>query len=486
MSRLPRREFLEQSLLATAAAAMVGTTAELSAEEKEDKSSKSPNERLNVAVIGVNGRGGSHIGGFSGRNDTAVTVICDADENVGKRKAESLSKKTKKEVRFEQDLRKVVEDPSIDIITIATPNHWHSLSSIWAVQNGKDVYVEKPVSHNVSEGRRVVQAAEKYGQIVQTGTQCRSMKGTIDAIEYVKSGAIGEVKLARGLCYKRRGSIGKRGNYDVPASVDYTLWQGPSQDHPLSRPRFHYDWHWQWEYGNGDLGNQGIHQMDIARWGLGVNQLCDSVVSYGGRVGYVDAGETANSQINVYQYGDKRIVFEVRGLPTAKLFGSNIGVIFQGTEGYVVLTSYTGGVALDKDQNVVKKFSGGGDHFGNFVKAVRSRKRSDLTADIEEGHLSSALCHLGNISYRMGQAVSLKELDERLQGDAEKAKTFKRFANHLTDNKVNLEETPLYLGQSLTLDGKKEIFTGELAEKANLKLTREYRKGFEVPEVKNL
>jgi predicted dehydrogenase len=482
MYKSSRREFLEQSMLAaTAALATGGAVAPRSLIARE-QASKSPNEKLKVAVIGVNSRGMSHVGDFSKRPDTEVAVICDVDKNVGGPKAESLQKAAGYPVRFVQDLRRVMDDKTIDIVTIATPNHWHALASIWAVQAGKDVYVEKPVSHNVSEGRRIVEFARKHGKIVQTGTQCRSSGGTVDAIAYIHAGKIGEVKLARGLCYKRRNSIGARGTYAPPASLDYDLWCGPAPMGPVTRPKFHYDWHWQWDFGNGDLGNQGIHQMDVARWGLKVSGLGDGVVSYGGRVGYVDAGETANTQICIHSYGDKRLVFEVRGLATKALRDATVGVIFEGTEGYVVQTSYSTSAAFDKDGNMVAKFTGGDDHFGNFLKAVRSRKISDLTADIEEGHQSSALCHLGNISYRLGKTATPKEISAALGNDAEAQETLERFQQHLAENTaVNLSETPLTMGRSLKVDGRNEVFVGEGAVEANPHLTRAYRKGYEVP-----
>jgi len=486
MSQPTRRDFLESSLFAAAAAALAGTTGARQA-FGEDKQSTSPNERIRVAVLGVRGRGGEHLRAYTDRKDTEVAVIVDPDESVGQARAKKVEEITGKAPAFVKDLRQVMDDKSINVVSIATPNHWHSLATIWAVQNGKDVYVEKPVSHNVSEGRRAVQAARKYGRIVQTGTQIRSSAGVQEAIKFVQSGGIGKVTLARGLCYKRRGSIGPRGTYEVPASVDYDLWCGPAPKNPLTRPKLHYDWHWQWDCGNGDLGNQGIHQMDISRWGLGVDDLGYSVTSYGGRLGYEDAGETANTQVSIHDYGDKRLVFEVRGLETAPLEGASVGVIFYGSDGYVVIPSYSAGAAFDKDKNLVKKFSGGGDHFDNFLAAVRSRKHEDLNADIEQGHLSSALCHLGNISYRLGQMLTAGEVAERLQGDKENAETFERVEEHLEANKVSLADAKvLHYGRSLKVDGKAEVFTGEGAAEANAMLTRDYRAPFVVPSEKDV
>jgi len=480
MTQFSRRQFLENSMFAAAAAAVAGGAPKmlLGAEAQQ---SKSPNERLGVAVIGVKGRGNEHLNayGHTDKYNIEVTHLCDTDTQWGMKRVEETAKRQGRKPKFVQDLRQVFDDPAVDVVSIATPNHWHALAAIWAIQAGKDVYVEKPVSHNVSEGRRIVEAARVHQKICQTGTQCRSMAGTIEAIEYVKAGKIGEVKVARGLCYKTRNSIGPKGEHAPPASVDYNIWLGPAPKKPVTRNQFHYDWHWFWDYGNGDLGNQGIHQMDIARWGLGVDGLSKRVLSYGGRFGYEDAGETANSQTVIHAYGDKTLVFEVRGLSTEPLRGAKVGVIFGGSDGYVVLTSYNGGAAFDLKGNMVKQFNGGGDHFGNFFTAVRSRNLSDLTADIEQGHLSSALCHLGNISYRLGSEVAAAEIPDRLKDYSGAAGDFERFSQHLADNKVNLERTRVRLGAALKLDPAAEKFVGN--SQADAMLTREYRAPFIVP-----
>lgn len=486
MSRFSRRDFLEDSLFAAAAAAMAsGLSRPAVAQEKQ---SSSPNEKLRVAVVGVNGRGGSHVAGFGKRQDCEIAAIVDVDATVGMRVAQGIEKTYGYKPEIYVDMRKCFEDKSIDIVSIATPNHWHALSAIWAIQAGKDVYVEKPVSHNVSEGRRIVEAARKYGKIVQTGTQSRSNPGMREAIDYIKGGKLGEVKLARGLCYKPRGPIGAPGNYDVPASINYDLWCGPAPMETLTRPKLHYDWHWQWNFGNGDLGNQGIHQMDIARWGLGEMDLGNTVESYGGRFGYKDAGETANTQVCIHEYqSGNRLVFEVRGLKTDDYRGAKVGVIFYGSEGYMVSPSYNGGVVYDKDGKEVTKFMSGGDHhhFDNFVKAVRSRKIEDLNAEILEGHLSSALCHVGNISYRLGNPTTSQQLTDHFQSDAEAGETLDRFLKHLQDNQVDPASTSITLGPKLTLAGT-ETFSGEMADKANPMLTREYRAPYIVPETKDL
>jgi len=475
-----RRAFLENSLLASAAALAAATPRMLFA---EDSPSSSPNEKLSVAVVGVRSRGKSHTGAFSKRPDTEITYICDADEQIGQAEVEDIAGRQGRRPKYVRDMREVFDDKSVDIVTTATPNHWHALTSIWAMQAGKDVYVEKPVSHNVSEGRRMVEAARKYNRICQTGTQSRSNPGMREMMEYLHSGAVGDVKVGRGLCYKPRGSIGPKGTYQPPQAVDYNLWCGPAPVKPLARPKLHYDWHWTWDYGNGDLGNQGIHQMDLARWGLGLDRLGDQVFSFGGRFGYDDAGETANTQVVVHDYGDKTLVFEVRGLETEALDGAKVGVIFYGTNGYLVTPSYDGGTHFDAQGKVVKSFNKGDDsyHFANFIKAVRSRKPEDLNADIEEGHLSSALCHLGNISYLLGDRVPVGEARERLKtvksGD-DLAAVYRRFEQHLAANGVPPEFTAVQFGRPLPFDAATETFRDAAL---NSWLTREYRAPFVVP-----
>ncbi|MFO0870067.1 MAG: Gfo/Idh/MocA family oxidoreductase [Pirellulales bacterium] len=479
MSDRSRRQFLEQSMWATATAVAAGSV-KVYAQEKQ---SSSPSEKLGVAVVGVKGRGGSHIGAFAGRKDTEILYVCDVDSEVGNQRADEIGKRQGgRRPTWEADLRKVLEDKRVDIVSIATPNHWHALGAIWSIQAGKDVYVEKPVSHNVSEGARIVEAARKYNRICQTGTQSRSNPGLAKAVEFVKSGKLGDVQVARGLCYKRRGSIGPKGEYAVPSNINYDLWLGPAPQAKVTRKQFHYDWHWQWAYGNGDLGNQGIHQMDIARWGLGVDKLCQGVLSYGGRLGYEDAGETANTQVVVLDYGPKSLVFEVRGLETKPYKGAGVGVIFECTKGYLVIGSYSSATAFDPAGEKIAEFTGEGDHFANFLTAVRSRKSSDLAADIQEGHLSSALCHLGNISYRLGTEVAASDVAAKIadyRSADNNRETLERTLSHLKDNNVDVGSARLRVGAALTLDPASETFVGN--EAANAHLSREYRAPFVVP-----
>jgi hypothetical protein len=298
-------------------------------------------------------------------------------------------------------------------------------------------------------------------------------------MDFLHAGKIGKVTLARALCYKLRGSIGPKTETPVPSGVDYDLWCGPAPVKPITRKSLHYDWHWQWDYGNGDLGNQGVHEMDRARWGLNKNTLPTAVFSIGGRFGYEDAGETANTQLCFFDYGDSQLIFEVRGLPTPKYQGAGVGVIYYGSDGYVVSDSYSHGTAFTKDGQVIREFKSGESHFANFVKAVQSRKFTDLNADIQEGHLSSALCHLGNISYRVGQTqkggATASDLNLGKEGD----ETYGRMLEHLKANKLDPAELSFHIGRRLKFEPSAERFVGDT--EADRMLTRDYRKGFEVP-----
>jgi predicted dehydrogenase len=444
-------------------------------------------EEIRAAVVGFNGRGRSHIQDLRGLQGVRLAALCDVDKKVLDRELKNCEAKGEK-VQGYTDFRKILENKDIDVVTFATPNHWHSLCAIWAVQAGKDVYVEKPVSHNVWEGRQLVRAARKYNRIVQAGTQCRSSDGIAEAIQWLREGNMGKIIRSRGLCYKRRPSIGKvTGPQPIPPDVDYDLWCGPAPKEPLMRTRLHYDWHWVWPTGNGDLGNQGIHQMDLARWVLGVTELSPRVWSVGGRLGYVDDGTTPNTQIVFHDYKPAPLIFEVRGLPENanssemdKYKGAGIGVVADCEGGRMLIPSYSDAIFYDKDGKKIKEFRGMKSHFQNFIDAVRSRKYTELKADVLEGHLSSALCHTGNISYRMGKTHSPEEIREAVKSDADLAESVGRMEEHLGDNKVDLHKTPATLGAVLKMDPKTERFLDHPG--ALRLLTREYRKPFVVPE----
>ena len=483
MDFFSRREFLDRSAILTAALA-AGTRTVSASEEPQSVKKGGANDKLRVAVIGVRGRGMSHVNGFAAKNNCEVVTICDCDEAVIKPALAAVEKAQKTTPKFEQDIRKVMEDKSIDIVSIATPNHWHALAAVWAMRAGKHVYCEKPATHNVHEGRLMVQASRKYKMVCQVGTQSRSTTGMREAIQYIHDGKIGKVSLAYGTCYKPRKSIGKvDAPTEPPKSMDYDLWCGPAAKLPVKRKGLHYDWHWTWEYGNGDYGNQGVHEADKARWGLNLPGLPTSVLSVGGRFGYVDDGETPNTLLSLYDYGTAQMLFEVRGLDTKDYKGAKVGNIWFGDKGYVVCPSYSSGIAYDPDGKKVLEFRGGSDqqHFDNFVKAVRSGKSSDLNCDVEEGHLSAALCHLGNISYRLGQSVPLGDITFRARKPA-LAEAFGRMKEHLADNKVDAKEAKCLLGRTLTIDPKTEKFVGGDVTKENAMLFREYRKGFDIVE----
>jgi predicted dehydrogenase len=480
MPKRNRRQFMEDSMLATAAAVAAGSGRSLFAEETP--SSRSPNEKLGVAVVGVRGRGKSHLGAFAGRRDTEVLYVCDVDRRVGGTRVEQVGKRQGRKPQLHEDLRRVLEDKRVDVVTIATPNHWHALMAIWAMQAGVDVYTEVPVSHNVSEGRRMVEAARKYTRICQAGSQCRSNPGMQRAMQFVASGRLGAVRLAHGVCYLRRKNLGPQGEYAVPESVNYDLWLGPAPEAPLIRPSLHYDWHWQWPYGNGDLGNQGYHQIDIARWGLGLHDVSGSVISCGGRFGKLDAGQTANTQVVFYDFGSQSLLFESRSLPSGRYRGNKSGVIFEGTDGFLVMSSYESGVAFDLDGRPLETFKGNGSHFESFLRAVRSRNLRDVSADIEEGHLSSSLCHTANISYRLGADACVSDVPNRfdaLPTSPALTAALERTLTHLADNQVDSDNALFCLGRPLRFDAASETF-GE-HKTANSLLSREYRRPFSVP-----
>lgn len=416
MDTISRRDFVKQ----TAAAA--GTLAFTTMSRGENQS---PNNTIRVAVAGVRGRGISHIEGFEALPGVEVVALCDVDENILGATAEKYESKTNRKLKRYRDFREVCDDKEIDAISIATPNHWHSLMGIWAMQAGKDAYVEKPCSHNIYEGRKLVEAARKYNRMCQHGTQGRSCPAIREAIQKLHEGVIGEVYMARGLCYKWRPSIGKvDGPQPIPKGIDYNLWLGPAQEKPLMRKNLHYDWHWQWDYGNGDMGNQGVHEMDMARWGLGVG-LPKKISGIGDHFMFDDDQETPNTLNCSFHYPEEKklLVFETRHWITNHEgdFGSgasnNVGVIFYGSEGYMTVKYFEYKTYLGRKREPGPAGKSDRNEWATFIAGVRSRNNDDLGVDIEEGHYSSALCHLGNISYRLGRTLEFDPKTERFVND---------------------------------------------------------------------
>jgi len=401
----------------------------------------SPNDTVRIACVGVRGQGRAHIHHYAHMDNVEIAAICDIDESVLNARLADVEKLGKKRPVGYTDLRKLLEDKSIDAISIATPNHNHTLQVVWACQAGKDVYVEKPCSHDMFEAKQIVAAAQKYNRLVQHGTNCRSGIAR-EAVQKLREGVIGDVYMARGLCFKWRDTIGRKPVEPVPAGVHYDLWLGPAPEHAFTRNRFHYNWHWFWDYGNGDLGNQGIHQVDVARWGLGV-KYPTKVSATGGHFMFDDDQETPNTLAATFEFDDagkkKFMVFEVRHWITNHEAGINetgagkevntVGDIFYGSKGYMAVTDedhatyYT---FLGKDQQPGPSGHDQGNNWANFVDALRTRKHSDLNAPIEEGAISTTLVHLANISYRLGRTLRFDADSYSCIGDEEANAMFRR------------------------------------------------------------
>jgi len=432
------------------------------------------NDRVRIGVVGIRSQGFGHIRSYAQLENVEVAALCDVDENLFAERVKWLTDNGHPKPKLYKDIRKLLEDKDIDAISVATPNHWHALAGIWAAQAGKHATLEKPGTHNIFEGRQLINAAKRYNVLIQHHAERRSDPGFKSAIKFLHSGGLGEVYMAKGLCYKWRDSIGSfpdgpmkedekfaftvnSDSYVPPytreylSKVDYNMWQGPAPVKPFNRNRFHYNWHWQWDYGNGDLGNQGAHQMDIARWGLGVKHPT-VISSIGGHYMFTDMQETPNTQISVFEYpteeggGDKKkmLQFEVRhwisnhegGIGSGS--SNNIGNLFYGSKGYMVID--LGGnwkTFMGKGREPGPTGGGRASMFQNFVDTIRSGDESKLEGSMEEGHYSCSLMHLANISYR--------------------------------------------LGERLHFDPEKEIFPGN--EKANALITRDYRHPFVVPKI---
>jgi len=474
-----RRRFFEDSLLAAAAAAASAAGLRPGEVLAVDASPVAANERIGVAVLGCGNRGKQLAAETARHPGCELRTVCDPDDERSAALAEAVAAEGREKPAAARDLREVFADPRIDAVVVATPNHWHALASVWAMEAGKDVYVEKPVSHNVSEGRRIVETARRLGRICQSGTQNRANGNLRAAIRYLHEGGLGEVQLARSVFYSRRGSIGAPGLYEPPASVDYDLFQGPAPLVPLARPRLHYDWHWVWDTGNGELGNSNIHSVDICRWGLGLAGLGDSVLSYGGRFGYEDAGETPNTQVVVHEFGGKTLACETRGLPTeAYPHAHGSHWIFFGSEGIIAGTS-----RFNHEGELQETFEGRGEsHFGNFLRVMRERRHEELNADILEGHESSALCHLGNLSWQLGRPATGGEILEALDSVESRddlSGTLESTLAHLRDHGVDPSVPSVTLGRRLELEPGSETLHDD--PEAEALLTRAYRAPYEMP-----
>lgn len=420
MSEVTRRSFLQISAGAVAATSLLSNTARADV-----------NGKIRVAVLGVNGRGRTHIKAVGDVEGADVVLLCDPDEQVLAKRAAEFEKKYGRKVETETDMRKVFDRDDIDVVTVATPNHWHSLATIWACQAGKDVYVEKPGSHNLFEGRKMIEAADKYKRIVQHGVQLRSQPAIQEAVEHLRKGTIGDVYMARGLVFRWRPSIGKKPNEKAPSYLDWNLWQGPAQETDFSRRYVHYNWHWTWDYGNGDVGNQGVHETDMCLWGLDV-KLPSQITAMGGKFLWDDDKVTPELLTTNYFYPEenKMIQFEVRPWCTNTEDGATVGNIFYGSEGYMVIKGYQSyETYLGQKREPGPKNSGDDPvvaHFTNFLDAVRSRKAETLNGPVETAHTSSGIAHLGNIAYRLGRQLNFDPKTEQFVNDPEADKYLTR------------------------------------------------------------
>lgn len=430
-----RRDFIKKSLIGGAGLAIGG----MGFSAKSYGSILGANDRINVAVIGIRGRGVSHIDAWcelKESHNVRLKTLCDTDEQFFDPRSKTVLDKTGIKPTTEWDMRKVLDDKEIDIVSFATPNHWHALGTIWACQAGKHVYVEKPASHNIWEGRKMIEASRKYNKRIQVGFQNRSIPNVMEAMKFLHGGGIGEVYMARGLCVKPRDSFGIAKDSTPPASLHYDRWLGPAPYRPYNEKRGHYNWHWFWDTGNGDTGNQGPHQFDIARWGLNKNEHPVSVFSSGGIYG-IDRTqceqETPNTQLTIAKYNDGKILeFETRGRysNSESGLGIKIGNIFYGSEGYLEIDGSTWRAYRNKESepfagskviqaNASETLTGSSntEHFVNFLDAIKSGNNEKLHCDILDGHYSSAVPFLANISYRLGREIKFMGNSEKCIND---------------------------------------------------------------------
>ncbi len=502
MPHVSRRSFLKKTLLTTGGTALLaGNSAKaLLGRQRAIGRPLGANDRIRLGVAGINGQGSSHISAYSelGKScNVEIAYLIDPDTRLFESRVKIVEEKGGyRPSHCIQDVRYALDDRSLDALSIATPNHWHSLMTIWACQAGKDVHVEKPLSHNMHEGRIAVETARRYDRIVQHGTQNRSMPHYAKVISTIHSGRLGKLLVSRSLCYKSgydrlstRGDIGYRPHQAPPEGFDFNIWLGPAPQQAYHENLVHYRWHWFWDFGNGDLGNQGVHEVDTARWAIAGATLPRRVISFGGRLGHSDQGETASTQVAVFDFGETQMISEVRGLPSKPFHDLNVGNIYYleagrieiNTRGYKFFPQGSKEPAPLPD--VPFTLGPGGDQqakYANFLAAVRSHKVSDLNADILEGHYSAALVHLANASIRLGGKVPFKPRPETLTATPEMTDVLERTESYLAENGLDLDQDGYTLGRELHVDPITETVLDD--PQANDLLTRHYRKPFVVPD----
>jgi len=413
MSSINRRDFVKATAASTLGLSALGYAGAAS----------QPSERVRLAVMGVRGRGKDLARGFAQQEHCQVVAVCDVDDAVLGPAVQAVENISKAAPKVEKDLRKLLEWPDVDALIVAAPDHWHALATVWACQHGKHVYVEKPVSHNAVEGRRMVEMARKHNRVVQYGCQRRSAEHFQSAVEFLRSGKLGKVPFARSWIAGDRKTIGKKADAPVPSGVDYDLWLGPAPQRPFNPNRFHYNWHWFWDYGTGELGNNGIHGLDICRWGLGVNYPT-RITCGGGKFYYDDDQETPDTQIATFDFPNCSITWEHRIWSRTGLMGESWGVAFYGEKGTLVFDK--NGWHVENGVEAAEKPGGNMDaaHYRNFLDAIRSGAK--LNAEIEDGHKSTLLCHLGNIAYRTGRTLHYDEQTHAFRDDAEASRLLGR------------------------------------------------------------
>jgi predicted dehydrogenase len=441
------------------------------------------NDRVRIAVAGIHGRGQAHIQGYGEMKDVEVAYLVDPDSRLFEARTAKVKQLAGNTPQCVQDFRRVLDDKTLDAVSIVTPNHWHALLAVWACQAGKDVHVEKPCSHNIVEGRRIVEAARKYDRIVQHGTQRRSDPRWIKLTADVRNGKYGKLRVAYAYATRPRTSIGFKDPEPPPAELDFNLWVGPAPVHPFRTNLVHYEWHWIWDYGNGEIGNLAAHQLDVARWAMPVDAVPRSVVSLGGRFGYQDQGETPNTQLTVIDFGDAQLFCEQRGLVSRK--ACKVTVEFHTDQGVVREGKFF--PKGRQDGEPIEGVSAGGfaelgrPHFRNFIDCVRSRKREELNGEILEGHRSAMLAHLGNISYRLGKNVPFNKETKAFGDDKMAYESFEDMKRHLVDlASLELNTAEYRLGRPLQFDARAEKFIG--SPDADRMLSRPYREPFVLPE----
>lgn len=478
MSTQSRRTFLKRA--ATTAGL---TTAFTISGTKASGRVVGANDRVRVAVAGIHGRGRSFLSGFRGMKDVEIAYLVDPDSRLFASRSEYVSSKTDYTPTCVQDVRRALEDKDLDAIAIVTPNHWHALMAIWGCQAGKDVYVEKPCSHNLFEGRQIVAAARKYDRLVQHGTQRRSDPKWIQLTNDVRNGKYGKLQTAYAYDCRPRPSNGIEQPEAPPAELDFNLYLGPAPEQEYRSNLVHYRWHWRWDFGNGEIGNLGSHDLDVCRLAMPEGAAPKSVLSLGGRFGYEDQGQTPNTHLTVFDCGEVQLVHQARGL--VKKEDWKITVEYHTDEGVVRDGKFFAdgkgdGVPIDNPP-LLNAPEQGPTHMRNFIDCVRSRKREDLTAEIIEGHRTTSLVHLGNTSYRLGEQVSFEEATKAISDHAVMSESFDDIKRHLSDTaKVDVTNTPCQLGRALSYDAEAEEFTN--SPEANALRRREYRAPFVVPE----